>query len=51
MSSVVSKEKTSCNFAENKSQAMKKLEATERRLMKNPEHAQAYDKQMVEINE
>ena len=36
---------------ENKCQAMKKLEATERQLMKNPEHAQAYDKQMVEINE
>ena len=36
---------------DNKSQAIKKLEATERRLMKNPEHAQAYDKQMVEMNE
>lgn len=36
---------------ENKSQAMKKLEATERGLMKNPEQAQAYDKQMDEINE
>ncbi|XP_015747436.1 PREDICTED: uncharacterized protein LOC107327200 [Acropora digitifera] len=36
---------------DNKSQAIKKLEATERRLMKNLEHAQAYDKQMVEMNE
>ncbi|XP_068675312.1 uncharacterized protein [Montipora foliosa] len=36
---------------DNKSQAIEKLEATERRLMKNPEHAQAYDKQMVEMNE
>ena len=36
---------------DNKSQAIKKLEATERRLMKNPEHAQAYEKQMVEMNE
>lgn len=29
---------------------MKKLEATERRLLKNPDHAAAYDLQMVEIN-
>jgi len=36
---------------DNKSQAIKKLEATERRLTKNPEHAQAYDKQMVEMSE
>ena len=35
----------------NKSQAAKKLEATERRLMKTPEHAQTYDKQMVEMTE
>ena len=35
----------------NKSQAMKKLEATERRLLKNPDHAAAYDLQMVEMNE
>jgi len=34
----------------NKSQAMKKLEATERRLSKNPDHAAAYDLQMVEMN-
>ena len=34
----------------NKSQAMKKLEATERRLLKNPDHAAAYDLQMVEMN-
>lgn len=35
----------------NKSQAIKKLEATERRLLKNPDHAAAYDLQMVEMNE
>ena len=35
----------------NKSQAMKKLEGTERRLLKNPDHAAAYDLQMVEMNE
>lgn len=35
----------------NKSQAMKKLEATEQRLLKNPHHAAAYDLQMVEMNE
>ena len=35
----------------NKSQAMKKLEATERRLLKNPDHAAAYDRQMVEMND
>ena len=34
----------------NKSQAMKKLEATERWLLKNPDHAAAYDLQMVEMN-
>ena len=36
---------------DNKSQATKKLEATECRLMKNAEHAQAYNKQMVEMSE
>ena len=36
---------------DNKSQATKKLETTERRLMKNTEHAQAYNKQMVEMSE
>lgn len=36
---------------ENKSQVSKNLEATERRLMKHPEHAQAYKKQMVEMSE
>ena len=51
MDVVVSVVKGSCPSADNKSQATKKLEATERRLMKNPEHAQAYDKQMVEISE
>ena len=36
---------------DNKSQAVKRLEATERRLQRNPEHAKAYDQQMVEMNE
>jgi len=36
---------------DNKSQARKKLEVTERQLMKNTEHVQAYDKQMVEMIE
>ena len=36
---------------DNKSQANKKLEATEHRLMKNHEHARAYNKQMVEMSE
>ena len=35
----------------NKVQAKKKLEAIERRLSKTPEHAAAYDKQMVEMTE
>lgn len=35
----------------NRLKAEKKLEATERRLAKNPEHAKAYDKQMVELTE
>ena len=35
----------------NKSQAVKKFEATERRLLKNPDHAAVYDLQMVEMNE
>ena len=34
----------------NKSQAMKNLEAIERRLLKNTDHAAAYDLQMVEMN-
>ena len=41
---------TAC-LPDNKSQAIKKLEATERRLIKNPEQAEAYDKQMIEMNE
>ena len=36
---------------DNKVQARKKLETTERRLQKNPEQALAYDKQMVEMEE
>ena len=36
---------------DNKSQAIKNLEATERQLMKNAEHSQAYDKKRVEMNE
>ena len=35
----------------NRLQAEKKLEATECRLAKNPEHAKAYDKQMTELTE
>ena len=41
---------TAC-LPDNKSQAIKKLEATERRLIKNPEQAETYDKQMIEMNE
>ena len=36
---------------DNKSQATKKLEATEHQLMKNPKQAKAYDQQMVEMSE
>lgn len=36
---------------DNKPQAVKRLEATERRLMKNPEHAKAYDQQIKEMEE
>lgn len=36
---------------DNKAAAEKKLEATERRLQKNPEHAFAYNRQMEEMNE
>ena len=36
---------------DNKAQAKKKLEGTERRLLKNPEHAKAYDDQMEEMKE
>jgi hypothetical protein len=36
---------------DNRSQAVKRLESTERRLMKQPEQAAAYDKQMMEMNE
>ncbi|XP_028415610.1 uncharacterized protein LOC114538968 [Dendronephthya gigantea] len=36
---------------DNQSQAKRKLETTERRLAKNPNHAEAYDKQMRELNE
>ena len=35
---------------DNRSQAVKRLESTERRLMKQPEQAAAYDKQMIEMN-
>jgi hypothetical protein len=34
---------------DNKFQAIKRLEATERRLMKNKDHAEAYDKQIKEM--
>ena len=36
---------------DNKGQAIKKLESTEWRLMKNADHAEAYDKQIVEMSE
>ena len=36
---------------DNKVQALKRLEATERRLQKNPDQALAYKKQMVEMEE
>ena len=36
---------------DNKSHTLKKLETTECRLLKNPEHATAYDIQMVEMNQ
>ena len=36
---------------DNKSQPLKKLEAMERRLLRNPEHARAYDRQMREVKE
>ena len=39
------------NLPDNKEQAVKKLEATERRLAKNPDHAKAYDLQMIEMNQ
>ena len=34
---------------DNKEQAIKRLETTERRLSRNPEHAKAYDEQMKEM--
>jgi hypothetical protein len=43
--------KDASELPDNKAQAEKKLEATERRLAKNPDHAQAYDKQMKEMSE
>ena len=36
---------------DNRSQALKKLETTERRLMKNPNSANEYDKQIKEMTE
>jgi hypothetical protein len=36
---------------DNRSHAVKRLKSTERRLMKQPEQAAAYDKQMMEMNE
>jgi len=36
---------------ENRSQVIKKLEATERRLQKNPENAEAYDQQIQEMEQ
>ena len=39
------------HLPDNKEQAVKKLEATERRLLKNPDHAKAYNQQMVEMEQ
>ena len=39
------------NLPDNRLQARKKLETTERRLSKNPENAEAYNKQMQEMEE
>ena len=39
------------NLPDNRNQAMKRLEATERRLERNSEHVKAYDQQIMEINE
>ena len=39
------------NLPDNRNQAMKRLEATERRLERNSEHAKAYDQQIMEMNE
>ncbi len=36
---------------DNRSQAVKKMEATKRRLMKDPANAKEYDKQLVEMTE
>ena len=36
---------------DNRSQAIKKLEATERRLQKNPENAEAYNQQIQEMEQ
>lgn len=35
---------------DNREQAVRKLDATERRLLKNKEYATAYNKQMVNMN-
>ena len=39
------------SLPDNKNQAVKRLESTERRLLKNPDQATAYDNQMVEMEE
>ena len=39
------------DLPDNKNQAMKRLESTERRLLKNPEQAAAYNSKMVEMKE
>ena len=43
--------RTPTTLPDNKSQAEKKLESTERRLARNPKQAEAYDKQMKEMSE
>ena len=44
-------EKDPSSLPDNKNQAVKRLESTERRLSKNPDQATAYDNQMVEMEE
>ena len=43
--------KNAAELPDNRTQAERKLEATERRLAKNPNHAEAYNKQMGEMSE
>jgi hypothetical protein len=44
-------EKDPKGLPDNRQQAMQSLEATESRLERNPEHAKAYDTQIMEMND